>query len=289
MFQEISLMYQITAEKFPASLIPVNQEKQNTYTFSTTLKFHTGDKFEGGSGFKSNSSDGWYDLESMPFEVKYKLVNDIYVPDTISNIPLTIKAKASGNLTFGNIESETATSSKFSGAVSYTDLFKNQILNRIEPFNLNVSQAVAHGIYKGIESGELSVISHSVELPRGTIANLAIGSHIVSSDATITLQVNRNVDIISNNNPIKIYKIVDEKLSPIYGAAYTPQGSNGDYNNYTINLPAGINSETKLVIMYQSKIPDSGSSGPFINKATINGVEREFTLNISANQLPDLF
>ncbi len=288
-FKEMPLVYHITAESFPDSLIPENQQKQNAYSFTTTLKFHTGGNFQGVSGFKLDNNDAWYDLETVPFQVNYRLVDHTYVADSVSNIALTVKPKLKGNLTFGNTESENDSDKKFPGAVSYTNLFNNQVLNKIDEFNLNVSQIVDHGIYQGINNGELSVIPNNAELPRGAIANLAMGSIIDSSNAVISLQVNSNIDIISSNNPIKIYRIVNGNLSIIENASYTSNGINGDYNNYTINLPQGINSETKLVIMYQSKIPQSSSSEPFINKAIINGAETDFTLNISINPLPDLF
>lgn len=293
-FNEMLLEYKITAKSFPDNLIPGNLEKQDTYSFITTLKFHTGSKFQGSSGFKLDNNDPWYDLETVPFQVNYKLVDHTYVADPVSNIALTIKPKLNGNLTFGNIEDEDDDNKKFPGAVSYTDLLSKQVLNKIAPFNINVSQKVDYGLYQGINDGELSVISNSVELPRGTIANLAMGTHIASSDTTITLQVNNKVDIISGSSPIKIYKIINDngqwKLTELSGASYSGPTIDGDYNNYSISLPSGINTETKLVIMYQSRIPtDDSILGPFVNKSIVNGIPYDFTLNISNQELPDLF
>jgi hypothetical protein len=105
----------------------------------------------------------------------------------------------------------------------------------------------------------------------------------------IKLQINSKIDAISDSNPIKVYKIVNGQLVEISGASYTLQGKSGDYDNYSVNLPAGINSETKLVIIYQCKIPENNATGPFKNMATINGTEADFTLNISDKGLPDLF
>lgn len=165
--------------------------------------------------------------------------------------------------------------------------------NNIGNVNFDLTSSVKniqHGLYKNIDSGSLSVNGGQAELARGAIANLAVGCDIASSNVRIELRVNKNVDIISDSNPIKIYQIINGQLSEISGASYSKQGSGTDYNSYIINLPSGINSETKLVIRYQSEIPsDSNVAGPFTNKAIINGTESPFILNISSVPKPDLF
>lgn len=153
---------------------------------------------------------------------------------------------------------------------------------------------IQHGLYENVDSGSLSVDAGQAELARGAIANLAVGCDIASSNVDIKLQVNKNVDAISDSNPIKIYKIINDngqwKLDEVSGASYSGPTVEGDYNSYAISLPPGINSETKLVIRYQCQIPtDNNITGSFENNVIINREPIPFRINISSKGLPDLF
>jgi len=118
---------------------------------------------------------------------------------------------------------------------------------------------IQHGLFKTIDNGSLHLDTGSAELPRAKIASLALGCDISSSNVNIGLRVNNKVDFISVSSPIKIYKIINDsgqwKLAELSGASYSGPTIDGDYNNYSISLPSGINAETKLVIMYKSMIP----------------------------------
>ena len=267
-----------------------NAKSPASYPISTKLKFHiNNEKFSVISGLEK-SSDQWYGFETQAFPVNYILQNNgDYVSEKVPNIRFSIKAKVTGSLKFGDIELENPLDNKYPGAVSYASLVNKQVFNRIAPFNININQNIKHGLYQNVDSGELAVIQPSAELIRGVIGNLAVGCDIASSNADIKLQINNKVDITSVTNPIKIYKIINNQLVEIIGASYIKQGSNGEYNNYAISLPSGINSETKVVIMYQCKIPEGNIMGPFLNKAFVNGTEADFTLNASSNTKPELF
>lgn len=267
-----------------------NTRISSVYTFKTKLKFHSNDKFVPVSGV-SKTSDSWYDMETPEFDVEYDLQdNGDYVPKPVSNVKCSIEAKGTGSLNFGDTNSENSLQNKFPGAVSYVNLANTQVFNHIEPFNIGIDRIVTHGLYKNVDSGGLAVIGGNVDLARGAIANLAVGFDVASSDVPIGLQVNEKIDLISDSNPIKIYQIINGRLVEISGASYTPQGNSGGFNNYSITLPSGINTETKLVIRYQCEIPTQDSIlGPFTNKAFVDGTESDFTLSISSNLKPDLF
>jgi hypothetical protein len=203
----------------------------------------------------------------------------------------------SGQVTFDNISS--GQYDVYIDSVNGYDILNNPESVEVN-YDNNIGRAnfqlvpsvrnIQHGLYKSVDSGELSVISGQSELARGAIGTLAVGCDIVSSNVSIELQINKNVDIISNSNPIKIYQIINGQLSEISGASYTIGSGTGNNNSYIINLPAGINSETKLVILYPSEIPtNSEITGPFVNTAIINGKPFDFTLKISSQELPDLF
>ncbi|WP_238916486.1 vWA domain-containing protein [Clostridium sp. YIM B02555] len=264
-------------------------KSETSYSIPTKLKFHTNGKFSAISGL-NKTSDSWYDVETPVFQVNYNLDgNGDYIPEKVPNIKFSVKASVTGTLKFGDSDGENSYDNKFAGAVFYENFSEQQIFNRISPLSIGINQDVKHGLYQNVDDGELSVVSGQAELARGATAKLAVGCDIASSNVDIKLQINSKIDAISDSNPIKVYKIVNGQLVEISGASYTLQGKSGDYDNYSINLPAGINSETKLVIIYQCKIPENNATGPFKNMATINGTEADFTLNISDKGLPDLF
>ncbi|WP_160686351.1 hypothetical protein [Clostridium sp. C2-6-12] len=267
-----------------------NGKPPSSYSIPTKLKFHVNnEKFSVISGLEK-SSDNWYGFETQVFPVNYTLQNNgDYIPEKVPNVRFSIKANVIGSLKFGDIELENPLENKYPGAVSYASLVNKLVFNRIAPFNININQSIKHGLYQKIDSGELDVIQGSAELIRGVIGNVAVGCDIASSNADIKLQVNNKVDITSATNPIKIYKIINNELVEIIGASYAKQSSNSEYNNYVISLPAGINSETKVVIMYQCKIPEGNIMGPFLNKAFVNGAEADFSLNASIIAKPELF
>lgn len=157
---------------------------------------------------------------------------------------------------------------------------------------ISVATNIKHGLYNSVSNNNLNVTEGSVQLVRGSTANIAIGLTVMSNNTAVSFEIDES---IKNREAVGLYKIEGNNIESITGQdVFKVNG-----NKYEVKLPSNITSETKLVILYKCRVPEINESNKteFINKVFINGTEienKKFSIRATTNEnkeilLPDLF
>ncbi|MPM10792.1 hypothetical protein SDC9_57127 [bioreactor metagenome] len=157
---------------------------------------------------------------------------------------------------------------------------------------ISVATNIKHGLYNSVSNNNLNVTEGSVQLVRGSTANIAIGLTVMSNNTAVSFEIDES---IKNREAVGLYKIEGNNIESITGQdVFKVNG-----NKYEVKLPSNITSETKLVVLYKCRVPEINESNKteFINKVFINGTEienKKFSIRATTNEnkeilLPDLF
>lgn len=174
--------------------------------------------------------------------------------------------------------------------ISYTNLLGDKLVERsIRTPKVFVNSNLSHGVYEGFKNGEHRINESSLTFPREASVTFAGSIEIGNRDIDIKLDIDKAIKLQKNKDGQdvmpKVYEVKADGELELIG------NMTKNKDSYILNVKKYDNSEGKLrrniIIIYNTDLPSK--AGTFTNKITVGKIEKDASIIVKDEGLPDLF